>query len=100
MDKSYHRVNITILEEQHRALTEKGLNVSGLIRDLLGDYLADNTINLQVSEQTREIYDTVVSNTGASDQDLEIYFRQALAALLDSKIGAMNALREQLLRKQ
>ncbi len=97
MDKTYRRVNITILEDQHRILTERGLNVSGLIRDLLGDHLSDNTINLQVSEETRAIYDLVISNTGAMDSDLEAHLRQALAALLDEKIHAMHDLRNQLL---
>ena len=97
MDNAYRRVNITILEEQYRVLTERGLNVSGLIRDLLGDHLSDNTINLQVSEETRGIYDLVIANTGATDGDLEVHLRQALAALLDDKIHAMNDLRNQLL---
>ena len=97
MDKAYRRVNITILEDQYGVLTERGLNVSGLIRDLLGDHLSDNTINLQVSEETRAIYDLVIANTGATDADLEIHLRQALAALLDDKIHAMNDLRNQLL---
>ncbi len=97
MEKSYRRVNITILEEQYRILTERGLNVSGLIRDLLGDHLSDNTINLQVSEETRGIYDQVIANTGSTDRDLESHLRQALAALLDDKIHAMNDLRQQLL---
>ena len=97
MDNAYRRVNITILEDQYEVLTERGLNVSGLIRDLLGDHLSDNTINLQVSEETRAIYDLVIANTGATDADLEIHLRQALAALLDDKIHAMNDLRNQLL---
>ena len=63
------RINITISEEQYRALNERSLNVSGLIRDLLGDYLAANKITLQVSDETRRIYDLVVSNTGSSDED-------------------------------
>ena len=96
MDNAYRRVNITILEDQYGVLTERGLNVSGLIRDLLGDHLSDNTINLQVSEETRAIYDLVIANTGATDADLEIHLRQALAALLDDKIHAMNDLRNQL----
>lgn len=99
MDKSYRRVNITILDDQYRVLTERGLNVSGLIRDLLGDHLSDNTINLQVSEETRAIYDLVISNTGASDSELEIHLRQALVSLLGDKIEAMNALRNQLMTK-
>ncbi len=97
MDKAYRRVNITILEEQYRILTERGLNVSGLIRDLLGDHLSDNTIHLQVSEETRAIYDMVISNTGASDSELEVHLREALVSLLGDKIDAMKTLRSKLM---
>ena len=96
MDGNYKRVNVTIAEEQHRLLGEQGLNVSGLIRDLLGDYLSDNVITLQVSEETRQIYDTVISNTGADDQELEIHLRKALACLLEEKIENMQVLRNRL----
>ena len=95
-DKVYRRVNITILEEQYRVLTERGLNVSGLIRDLLGDHLSEDSITLQVEADTRAVYDTVISNTGASDEELETHFRVALAALLEQKIDEMKRLRERL----
>lgn len=92
----HRRINIVILEHQYRALTDKNLNVSGLIRDLLGDYLSQSAITVQVSEETREIYDTVVSNTGAEDEDIEIHLRRALAGVLEEQIDKMRELHRQL----
>ena len=100
METSYRRINITIAEDHYRALTEQGLNISGLIRDLIGDHLSDNVITLQVTEETREIYDTVISNTGSSDVELEVHFRRALAQLLEHKITDMTQLHRRLLEEQ
>ena len=79
MEKAHRRVNVVIHEDQYQALTERGLNLSGLIRDLLGDYLSQSAITIQVSEETRKIYDLIVANTGAEDVDIELYLRRALA---------------------
>ena len=97
MEPTYRRINITISEEHYGVLTEQGLNISGLIRDLIGDHLSDNVITLQVTEETREIYDTVISNTGSSDVELEDHFRAALAQLLEHKIKDMRELHQRLL---
>lgn len=97
MESQYKRVNIMITEDQYRTLTERGLNVSGLIRDLLGDYLSENVVNVQVSEETKKIYDMVVANTGSSDQEIEVYLRVALAQVLANKIDEMQELHKQLL---
>ncbi len=97
MDETYKRVNVVILENQHEALNQRGLNVSGLVRDLLGDYLSANTITLQVSEDTRRLYDQIVSNTGATDEDIEVHLRTALANVLKHKIEEMQSLHEQLM---
>ena len=79
MEGGYKRVNVMIGEEQYRILSEQGLNVSGLIRDLIGDHLSENVITLQVSEETRHIYNTVISNTGSNDQ-VESHLRVALTS--------------------
>jgi hypothetical protein len=100
MEKSYKRVNVMILEEQYDALTARELNVSGLIRDLLGDYLSRSTIILQVSDETRRVYDRIVSNTGASDADIEVHLRTALASVLKGKIEEMQSLHETLVAEQ
>lgn len=94
------RINIVILEDQYQALNDRNLNVSGLIRDLLGDYLSKNVITLQVTEETRRIYETVVSNTSTTDQDLETHLRAALAVVLERQIGQMQDLHKRLLEEQ
>lgn len=96
MSEPYKRVNVMLLEKQYQALIDQGLNISGLIRDLLGDYLSANSITLQVSEETRRLYDQIVSNTGATDADIEVHLRAALAQVLKGKIEQMQALHERL----
>lgn len=92
MERHYKRINITIGDEQYAALSERGVNISGLIRDLVGDYLTGNKITLQVGEETRRLYELVIANTGATDTDLEGPLRQALAHLLEQRIAEMQAL--------
>jgi hypothetical protein len=99
MDKHYKRINITIGEDQYAKLGERGVNISGLIRDLVGDYLSSNVITLQVGDETRRLYDLVVSNTGATDSDIEVHLREALVKVLDEKIAAMQALKKQVERR-
>ena len=94
------RINIVILEDQYQALSQRNLNVSGLIRDLLGDYLSKNVITLQVSAETRKIYETVVSNTSTTDSDIESHRRMALADVLERQIGEMKELHQKLLEEQ
>ncbi len=96
MSDAYKRVNIMILEAQYEALTQRGLNVSGLIRDLLGDHLSSSTITLQVGDDTRRLYDLVVANTGAADADIEKPLRKALAEVLEVKIAEMQQLHTRL----
>ena len=96
MESDYKRVNIMLLESQTRELSARGLNVSGLIRDLLGDYLSKNTITLQVSAETRQVYDLIIANTGATDHDLEVHLKAALTEVLGQKIQDMKALHQRL----
>jgi hypothetical protein len=98
-ESHYKRVNIMIGETQYHTLTERGLNVSGLIRDLLGDYLSENVIAVQVSEETKRIYDLVVANTGSTDQEIEVHLRAALAKVLEQKIEEMQTLHRNLLEE-
>jgi hypothetical protein len=88
-----------IREDQYRTLSERGLNISGLIRDLLGDYLSENVVNIQVSEETRRIYDLVVANTSSSDQEIEVHLRAALAKVLEHRIDEMQTLHRQLVNE-
>lgn len=88
-DAALKRISLMIREDQAQVLAERGLNLSGLIRDLLDDYLSDHKITLSVSEETRAIYDKIISNTGSTDQDVETYLRDSLKILLHDKIQAM-----------
>lgn len=88
-DAALKRISLMIREDQAQILHDRELNLSGLIRDLLDDYLSDHTITLSVSEETRELYDKIVSNTGSTDQDVEVYLKDSLQSLLKDKIQAM-----------
>ncbi len=96
MSKELRRISLMVREDQHEHLISSGLNVSGLVRDLIDDYLSDFKITLSVSEETRAIYDRVVSNTGATDKDLEVYIVKALKELLKARIQEMQDLEKNL----
>jgi antitoxin component of RelBE/YafQ-DinJ toxin-antitoxin module len=96
LEEPTHRVNVTILESQHAQLAKLGINVSALIRELLSDYLSRNTIVIRVDDDTRELYDTVVANTGATHEEVARELRPILARILDSKLERLKQLRRQL----
>lgn len=89
MSKSLKRVSLMIREDQHQMLTKRGLNASGLFRDLLDDYLSEHKITVSVSEETKELYDMIISNTASSDSELEKYLKESLKNLLKEKIDYM-----------
>ena len=89
MSQSLKRVSLMIREDQHQKLTKKGLNASGLFRDLLDDYLSEHKITISVSEETKELYDMIISNTASSDSELEKYLKDSLKSLLKEKIDYM-----------
>src|SRR5690606_39189475 len=93
------RISLMVGEEQYRSLTERGLNISGLIRDLIDDYLSEHKITISVTEETRMLYDKIVSNTGSTDADVEQYFRDALKLMLNDKINEMESLRNKVFGK-
>lgn len=94
--QKYRRVNILIEDGQYRKIQEMGLNLSGLVRDLIADRFSSRTVVLSVQAATRTLYDQVVSNFGASDHDLERYFIEALDQLLQSKVKKIEQLRKEL----
>ena len=83
-----------IRQDQYESLCHQGLNLSGLIRDLIDDHLSEHKITLGVSEPTRQLYDRIISNTGSTDADVEIYLKDALSKLLQDKISAMQELQQ------
>jgi hypothetical protein len=100
MKKNLKRVSLLITEDQYELINNRELNLSGLVRDLLEDYLSEHKITLSVGEYTRELYERVVSNTGSTDEDLEVYLRESLLALLQNKIKNMQDLEKKLLKGQ
>jgi hypothetical protein len=83
------RISLLLREEQYTEISEKGINLSGLVRDLLDDYLSEHKITISVGEETKDLYDMVISNTGSSDEDLEGYLKQGLKDMLKDKIKVM-----------
>ncbi len=89
---SMKRISLMLREDQYNKVTEAGLNLSGLVRDLLDDYLSEHKITLSVTEETKSLYDLIVSNTGSTDEDVEKYLKNTLKLLLKDRIKAMQEL--------
>lgn len=96
MTSKYKRINVLITPEQHEKVLIRKVSLSGLIRDLLDDWFSDTRIQLTVTPQTKHLYDTVISNFGASDKEIEPYIVEALDALLADKTAEIGELRKQL----
>jgi hypothetical protein len=96
MSKQLKRVSLMIREDQYQAIGESGLNLSGLFRDLLDDHFSEHKIVLSVTEETKQLYNLVISNTGSTDEDLESYLKAGLKNLLADKIESMQQLKEKL----
>ena len=83
-------------EDQYKELSNRGLNLSGLVRDMIDDHLGDSKIIVRVSQETRDLYDKIISNTGAENEELEVYLRNALKEMLSAKIENMQNLAKSL----
>jgi post-segregation antitoxin (ccd killing protein) len=92
MENSLKRISVMIREDQYNQLNQKGLNLSGLVRDLIDDHLSEHKITLSVSEETMGLYNLIVSNTGSTDLDVEHYLKDTLKLLLRDKIKNMQEL--------
>lgn len=86
------RVSLMLRDDQYEQVNEEGLNLSGLIRDLLDDHFSEHKITLSVTEETKKLYDLIVSNTGSTDEDVEKYLKNTLKLLLKDRIKAMQEL--------
>jgi hypothetical protein len=89
------RISLMVREDQYQAIIDAGLNLSGLVRDLIDDHLSEHKITLSVTEETRQLYDLIVSNTGSTDEDVEKYLKDTLKLLLKDRIKAMQALEKE-----
>lgn len=93
MNRDLKRISLLIGEDQYNEITARKLNLSWLVRELLDTYLNANTISLDVSEETRKLYEQIVGPQGDGlDQDFEPLLKDALRALLKIKIEKMQNL--------
>lgn len=97
--ENFKRVNILVRNEQHKQVMSANLNMSGLIRGLLDDHFSEEKIVLSVSKDVRELYETLISNLGAEDTELEVYFLEALDKFLADRTRQIDDLRKQIKRK-
>ena len=88
------RVSIMMRRDQHDDLQKMGVNVSGYIRDLIDDRLSNHIIMINVGEDTKKIYDQIISHSGEHDRELEPYLREALRNMLAEKIKQMQQLQK------
>ena len=91
---SFHRVNISLREDQYQLLQSNRYNLSGIIRDLIDDRFSSTKIVFNLSEEGKRLYDFLVANFGIHDGDLEPYFMSAMDEFLEGKAEEMTALRE------
>lgn len=93
MDRDLKRISLLIGEDQYEEIGKRKLNLSWLIRELLDNYLNQNSITLDVSAETRELYEQIAGPQGDEiDKDFEPLLREALKALLKIKIEKMQNL--------
>ena len=90
------RISLLLREDQYQKITDDGLNLSGLVRDLIDDHLSEHKITLSVTEETRQLYDLIVSNTGSTDEDVEKYLKDTLKLLLSDRIKSMQELEKKI----
>ena len=95
----FKRVNVMLRPDQKKRINKAGLNMSGLIRGLLDDHFSAETIVLSVSPEVRRVYEHVISNLGAEDTELEIYFLEALDRFLADRTRQIDALRKSIKRE-
>jgi hypothetical protein len=96
VDTKFRRVNILLGEEQYKRVQTEKLGLSGFVRDLIDDHFSERRIVLRVSPEVRNYYDRVISNFGATDEELERFLVQALDALLQDKTRAIESLRKKM----
>ena len=95
----FKRVNVLLRPDQHKRVMSAGLNMSGLIRGLLDDHFSEEKIVLSVSPRMKELYQQLISNLGAEDKELEIYFLEALDKFLADKTRQIDDLRKSIKRE-
>lgn len=96
MEEKFKRINILIRPDQHARVMKNGLSLSGLVRDLLDDRFNENIVTLSLSKRSKRLYDHIVSNFGAGDDELERFFVEALDRFLEVRSKEIDLIRVQL----
>jgi hypothetical protein len=92
MGKDLKSVCLMIRKDQHDRLQQMHVNISGFVRDIIDDRLSENNITLNLSPETRALYDRIISMSPKGDADLEPYLRDALKSMLKAYIDEMQTL--------
>lgn len=92
MSKDLKSICLMIRKEQHDQLHAMNVNISGFIRDIIDDRLSDHIITLNVSPETRSLYDRIISMSAKGDADFEPFLRDALRNMLSAAIEDMQEL--------
>ena len=92
MSKDLKSICLMIRKEQHDQLHAMNVNISGFIRDIIDDRLSDHIITLNVSPETRSLYDRIISMSAKGDTDFEPFLRDALRNMLSAAIEDMQKL--------
>jgi hypothetical protein len=90
------RISVMVGEEQYERMARAGLNISAFIRDLIDDHFSEDVITLRVSRKTHDLYTKIVSNTGATDADIEPLMSEVLKRLLDERLQKIKNLKSSL----
>ena len=96
MAKDLKSICLVIRHDQYEQLQDMNINVSGFIRDIIVDRLSDHTITLNVTPETRALYNQIVSTSPKGDSDIEPHLRDALKKLLEDRIQEMKTLQKSL----
>lgn len=98
-ERELKRISLMIGEDQYSELTKRGLTVSWLIRDLIDDYLSANKLTIRVTDETRKLFEKIVSTTNTVDEEFEPYLKDALQEFLKHKIVEMQKLQKNMSKR-
>ncbi|HAJ90714.1 MAG TPA: hypothetical protein DCM27_06870 [Rhodospirillaceae bacterium] len=96
MAKDLKSICLVIRHDQYDRLQDMDINVSGFIRDIIDDRLSEHTITVNVTPETRMLYNQIVSTSPQGDSNIEPYLRDALKRLLQDRIEEMKSLQKSL----
>ncbi len=89
-----------IAEDQYKTISERSLNLSWLVRDLLDDYLTNTRITFKVHKETLALYEKISGLTQMDDHAFDAFLREALKNYLKAQIAKMQSLDQQLNQKK